>query len=428
MIDTLLSQSFWRKGLSLFLALLLFVPAPMWGNDQLPTCPERIESVSRKPESVESRIQRYKSVTISVALHLAILGVLALPAWNFATRPDPLLLSTVIEDDEIDSALIVEFVAPTDESARFSPTEGEAEEPVEEPEEQLVRRLASLESEAVESPEVPNPLAKAPDPPPEPKPDPKPEPKPDPAPKVEPTPGPAAVVASTTPGTGSSSEAEAAPSEPAPTTPTPPAPLAAAASAASTPSAASPSGSVTNVQTQGLNEGLMTAIEGAAAHANEDQPLNVVIAVDVTGSMTPYIESIKANMHKLIDTLEKVKGRGVPVKVGVMTYSDFVAFNPPYWVQLDLTSDFVKLRQDFTSKVQLRTSSANGDIPEASLDALVGASKNFSWDRGAKATVIVISDADWKPRTADGKDKSAVLRELQSHNPPIFVQDIHVSK
>ncbi|MCB0404313.1 MAG: VWA domain-containing protein [Bdellovibrionales bacterium] len=422
MVNSNAPAVWFKKALSVGIAVLICFPPPLRAVDQLPSCPERLESVGIRPESVKSKINTYKSVTLSVALHLAAFAILALPAWHIATRPEPLLLSTLFDDDETDSAIVIEMVAPNDASAQYSPADGQSE-PAEEPEAGLVRRLASLESEAVVTPQVPNPLAKAPDPPPEP------EPEPDPPPIVEPTPGPAAAVASSTPGTGSSA-AEAPPSEPAPTSPVPPTPPTAAsvASLASTPAAGGARGSATNVQTQGLNDGLMSAIEGAAAHAREDQPLNVVIAVDVTGSMTPYIESIKVNMHKLIDTLEKVKARGIPVRVGVMTFSDYQAFNPPYWIQLDLCSDFTRLRQDFTNKVQLHTSSANHDIPESPLDALVGASRGFSWDRGAKATVIIISDAAWKPNTADGRSKETVLRELQSHDPPIFVQDIHVSQ
>ena len=61
--------------------------------------------------------------------------------------------------------------------------------------------------------------------------------------------------------------------------------------------------------------------------------------------------------------------------------------------------------------VQALTTGGGYDLPEATFDALLAAKDTLSWNRDAKRSVVVISDAAPHPRTLDRRYNEADVAE-----------------
>ncbi len=123
---------------------------------------------------------------------------------------------------------------------------------------------------------------------------------------------------------------------------------------------------------------------GAAIEAKPGQTLDLVVCLDTTESMVPYIDDIKKNLGPIIR--ERVAGFK-SFRVGLVLYKD-------YW-----PDDYITRKYPFTADVaaferSLRSITVFGgkDIPEAEIEALYAAATEFDW-AADRRQVIVVTDA-----------------------------------
>jgi len=111
------------------------------------------------------------------------------------------------------------------------------------------------------------------------------------------------------------------------------------------------------------------------------QAVDIVFALDVTGSMSSEIEGVKQNIEEFADSLTMQK---ISFRIGMVTFLDIIENIYPF------TSDV----QLFKQNVALQYAHGGGDLPENSLEALLDATR-FDFRKNAKRIVIWITDASY---------------------------------
>jgi len=136
--------------------------------------------------------------------------------------------------------------------------------------------------------------------------------------------------------------------------------------------------------------------DAAACPATGDPPviasranrmLDVVFAIDCTGSMGPYIAAVKHNIEKIIGGL--VNAQGYELRIGLVAYRD----HPPQeltWVvkTFAFTTDLSEMHTNLSSL----TAHGGGDGPEA-VEAGLKECAGMPWRETATKIVILIADA-----------------------------------
>ncbi len=127
----------------------------------------------------------------------------------------------------------------------------------------------------------------------------------------------------------------------------------------------------------------------AAAHGDcecDPRPLDVVVVLDSTGSMTGAIDAVKKRIQRLLELLRENAPR---VRVGVVTYRDH---GDEYLRKgIELSEDFPRV----TAFLKTIQANGGGDTPEAVEAGLEMAysDKDMRWDARAKKIAIVVADA-----------------------------------
>ena len=148
--------------------------------------------------------------------------------------------------------------------------------------------------------------------------------------------------------------------------------------------------------------------------------VDIVFAVDVTGSMTPILDAVKANALGFYDDVQTnltEKGKNVAqLRVRVIAFRDFVADGDAALEE----SPFYTLpaeRSGFSEFVNGLIAQGGGDAPESGLEA-VALAINSPWtstgDR--RRQVIVV----WTDQPAHPLDPSVVPADLASRVPADF--------
>lgn len=137
---------------------------------------------------------------------------------------------------------------------------------------------------------------------------------------------------------------------------------------------------------------------------------DIVFLIDISGSMAPAIDALKANIGTFVESLSKGEGNNVsPVRdwrAKAVGYRDF-EHDPQAFIDNPFVSDVEALRG------QLAGLAAEGgeDEPESLLDALFKVANMGQTDKGAQSTdparwryrseaarvVVVFTDASFKP-------------------------------
>jgi hypothetical protein len=168
------------------------------------------------------------------------------------------------------------------------------------------------------------------------------------------------------------------------------------------------------------------------AIAQDVPKVDIVFAIDTTGSMFPYISGAISAANDVVDTLS---GRGTPAiitdyQVGVVDYKDVDSvlpfFCPPdYDAVTDLP--FSSKRSDIVGALGSLAGKVGGgcDIPE---DVLSGIERalNFPWRSGVNKAVIVMGDAPGHdPEAHSGLTSASVAAHAAAIDPvhiyPILV-------
>jgi hypothetical protein len=163
-----------------------------------------------------------------------------------------------------------------------------------------------------------------------------------------------------------------------------------------------------------------SAQSSLAAPRGMSYSVDIVFCVDVTGSMTPIIEQVKANALSFYDDVQAnltEKGKNVAqLRVRVVAFRDFAADGA---AALDESSFFTlpSERSGFSEFVDGLVAQGGGDAPESGLEA-VALAVNSPWtttgDRRRQVVVV------WTDQPAQPLDPSVLPADLSSRVPSDF--------
>ena len=150
-------------------------------------------------------------------------------------------------------------------------------------------------------------------------------------------------------------------------------------------------------------------------------PVDIVLVVDTTDSMEPYIEGVKMKISEFAD---QIASTGTDYRLGLVDFKDLLANEPMR--TFPFTEDVGKVR----SYVEEMLKNYGGDagILESSLDALMKAAENagdLRFNDKAEKIFILITDAPPHIRGEEGLTEGftieEVKREINSKQISIFV-------
>lgn len=148
--------------------------------------------------------------------------------------------------------------------------------------------------------------------------------------------------------------------------------------------------------------------------------VDIVFCIDVTGSMTPILDAVKANALRFYDDVQDnltAKGKNVDeLRVRVIAFRDFVADGEAALQE----SPFFGLPAEqagFSDFVNGLLAQGGGDAPESGLEA-VALAVNSPWtSRGDRRRQVVVV---WTDQPAHPLDPSTVPAELRGRVPADF--------
>ena len=108
-------------------------------------------------------------------------------------------------------------------------------------------------------------------------------------------------------------------------------------------------------------------------------PVDFVFAVDVTGTMQSYIDGVKNNIEKFVDSL---KTRGIEYRLGLILFSDIIE-------EVHQPTTDVK---EFLSWLNRVFASGGFDEKENALEAIKEAA-NIRWNPAANRVIAIVTDA-----------------------------------
>jgi hypothetical protein len=148
--------------------------------------------------------------------------------------------------------------------------------------------------------------------------------------------------------------------------------------------------------------------------------VDIVFCIDVTGSMTPILDAVKANALRFYDDVQDnltAKGKNVDeLRVRVIAFRDFVADGEAALQE----SPFFRLPAEqagFSDFVNGLIAQGGGDAPESGLEA-VALAVNSPWtNRGDRRRQVVVV---WTDQPAHPLDPTTLPAELRGRVPADF--------
>ena len=124
-----------------------------------------------------------------------------------------------------------------------------------------------------------------------------------------------------------------------------------------------------------------------STHASK---LRVVVVLDVTGSMSPYLSKCQEAIESLIANLAQEVERDV--KMGIVVFRDFKSQDPTFVTQ---HTPFHSLDKsvELTTFLKGKSASGGGDTPEAVNEGLHVAFEKYDWPTNGANVVVLIGDA-----------------------------------
>lgn len=117
--------------------------------------------------------------------------------------------------------------------------------------------------------------------------------------------------------------------------------------------------------------------------------LDVVLVLDATDSMTPYIEQAKVRLHSVLNV---ITGLVPNARVGMVAYKDYGdEYGPEAVKVMAITNDHQAVRK-FIDEI---VAGGGGDIPEPLHEALAAATsaKRMGWNPRRKRVIILVGDS-----------------------------------
>jgi hypothetical protein len=135
----------------------------------------------------------------------------------------------------------------------------------------------------------------------------------------------------------------------------------------------------------------------------EAQRMDIVLVIDVTGSMQPYMDQVRARLITIVEALGRMAQKGPQARVfaGVIAYRDFIDSKSTFLTKrLQLTPDMTELTK-FLANPELRAQGGGG-TNEAVCDALFEACQKLAWGDHSYRVVCLVADAP--PHTENDQD------------------------
>src|ERR1700684_1225964 len=142
----------------------------------------------------------------------------------------------------------------------------------------------------------------------------------------------------------------------------------------------------------------------------QGRPVDIVFVLDVTESMQPYIDAVKANV---IAFAQDLQSNSRDYRLGLVTFEDYVVSSYPD-CNCAYRNAFTSDVKQFTDWVGTLHAGGGGDIPEDQLDALAYAAK-FPFRPEAEGIIIIVTDAP-PQRGCDGAAASAHDQAFWDHH------------
>lgn len=148
--------------------------------------------------------------------------------------------------------------------------------------------------------------------------------------------------------------------------------------------------------------------------------VDIVFCIDVTGSMTPIIDQVKANALRFYDDVQSnltAKGKNVDqLRVRVLAFRDFVADGA---AALDESPFFTlpEERASFSDFVNGLVAEGGGDAPESGLEAVALAIDSPWTTTGDRRRQVIVV---WTDQPAQPLDASVLPPDLSSRVPADF--------
>ncbi len=142
-------------------------------------------------------------------------------------------------------------------------------------------------------------------------------------------------------------------------------------------------------------ETIIDDIRGLLEDIEDKDNLDVVFAIDATGSMKNDLDKLKSDMQPL---LAELFGETPGTRVGLLFYRDY----GDTFRYMDLPVKVFPFTSNFTSFSKNLNSiriygKEGGDIPEAVYEAMYASCEFYSWRNTAQKKVILIGDAEPHP-------------------------------
>ncbi len=170
-------------------------------------------------------------------------------------------------------------------------------------------------------------------------------------------------------------------------------------------------------------DSLVGNISDILSRINPKNKVDIVFAIDATGSMKNDIELLR---RELVPALETQLARDFKsVRIGLLLYRDygdnFMYKNLPvkYYPFTDDLNVFLKNLNGFTIK-----GNEGGDIPEAVYEALYSSLEFYDWREDASRRIVLIGDAEPHPKPRGSKKYSRELVEQLAKEKRIPVSAI----
>ncbi len=142
-------------------------------------------------------------------------------------------------------------------------------------------------------------------------------------------------------------------------------------------------------------ETIIDDIRGLLEDINDKDNLDLVFAIDATGSMKNDIDKLKTDMQPL---LQELFGETPGTRVGLLFYRDY----GDTFKYMDLPVKVFPFTSNYTSFSKNLNSiriygKEGGDIPEAVYEAMYASCEFYSWRTTAQKKIILIGDAEPHP-------------------------------
>ena len=142
-------------------------------------------------------------------------------------------------------------------------------------------------------------------------------------------------------------------------------------------------------------ETIIDDIRSLLENVKDKDNLDLVFAIDATGSMKNDIEKLKSDMYPLLNELF---GNSPGVRIGLLFYRDY----GDTFKYMDLPVKVFPFTSNFTSFSKNLNSiriygKEGGDIPEAVYEAMYASCEFYSWRNTSQKKIILIGDAEPHP-------------------------------